>query len=732
MHRLSLQSHLLASPKGRDPHLLDPLCENNTHDHAERRNKLHGKTRAVEAEGQNYGTAPCIEGHAVEFLRKNVEKFPESDRGSRLESFQAPRRLITGPEMPEKPNKVVLLMPRGASKQGASESAVTRLPDSQVNAGKRILETSRSRRGPAENVQGVRGSKFRSEIPRPISSELDPLKQAPGKCHGSMDVSNLKPEGFHRPPPLTRVPVTRSAVATMEARKPSAGSPQLDPMLLRGSDSKANASSEKARSSSPLRRLGHSMVKIVKNTSSREGATGNQHDSARSFIEKAEHLASQDISVHRKSNSAVRSRSSPLRRLLDPVLKPKASDSRTCDHALPKSSSLKDVLNGRATGQSETMNLHSDKAKQDIAGCRTIHTNDNSHLDKRGDGSVIVQALLRVATNNGLPLLTFAVDNDSDILAATMRNSRSSLKDNQGWSYTFFTIREVRKKNGRWITQGLKSKVSNYVPDFVAHMKVSDIESHKSWCPEEDFYLSEFVLLGVDKAPQGQNTPNFQPHDELAAIVTKTPLRRRLSQNQCRGATDPYLAENIKDRTALGIGESGNTTVILPSGIHSLPSDGGPSSLIERWRSGGSCDCGGWDVGCKLKILSSDDQVCRKQSLGEASSSAEVSFSLFSQADAQEDEQPVFSLTPFKDKIYSVEFKSSLSVLQAFSICVAFLDSRELIGSLEGSHLCEGKSSHEEPILPQAGRVKPGEHGKADGTSVKYVSYPPLSPVGRV
>ncbi|KAI4382408.1 hypothetical protein MLD38_008378 [Melastoma candidum] len=725
MHRVTLQSNLLASPGGRDPHLFDPLCEDNKHNRAGRRNKSHGRTRAVEAEGQSNGAAPSVEGHAVEFPLKNAEKFPGSDRGSRLPSFQAPRRFITDPETSEKPNKVVLLMPRGASKQGASESVVTRLPDSQVNAGKKILETSR--RGPPENARGVRSSKFQSEIPRPtISSEFDLRKQAPGKCYDSMDVANLKPEGFHRPPPLTRVPVTRSAVGTVEARKPSAGPSPLDPRLLSGSDSKANASSEKARSSSPLRRLGHSMVKIVKNTSSREGATGNQHDSARSFIEKAEPLASRDISIPEKSNSAGRSRSSPLRRLLNPIIRPKTSDSRTCDHPLPKSSFPNDALSGRAAGQSEAMNLQSAKAKQDMGVCR--NTNDNSHLDGRGDGSAMVQALLRVATKNGLPLLTFAVDNDTDILAATMRNSRSSGKDDRDWSYTFFTIREVRKRNGGWITQGLKCKASNYVPDFVAHMKVSDIESDTSRRLEENC-LREFVLLGVDKGQQEQSTPDLHPHDELAAIVTKTPKLWRLSQSQCQGARDAYTEENMKDRTALGSGESGNATVILPSGIHSLPSSGGPSSLIERWRSGGSCDCGGWDVGCKLKILSGDDRVCRKLSSGGASSSAEDSFFLFSQADAQGDEQPVFSLTPFKDKIYSVEFKSSLSVLQAFSICIAFLDSR---GSIEGSHLCQVKWSHDEATQQQAGRVKLGGHGKADGASVKYASNPPLSPVGRV
>ncbi|KAF3457839.1 hypothetical protein FNV43_RR02499 [Rhamnella rubrinervis] len=45
--------------------------------------------------------------------------------------------------------------------------------------------------------------------------------------------------------------------------------------------------------------------------------------------------------------------------------------------------------------------------------------------------------------------------------------------------------------------------------------------------------------------------------------------------------------------------------ILIPAGLHGGPRtrNGGPSSLIERWRSGGHCDCGGWDMGCPLTIL---------------------------------------------------------------------------------------------------------------------------------
>jgi hypothetical protein len=66
---------------------------------------------------------------------------------------------------------------------------------------------------------------------------------------------------------------------------------------------------------------------------------------------------------------------------------------------------------------------------------------------------------------------------------------------------------------------------------------------------------------------------------------------------------------NVQNQPILSSQNLINTTVILPSGIHSLPNKGGPSSLLQRWRSGGSCDCGGWDLGCKLRILVNQNPI---------------------------------------------------------------------------------------------------------------------------
>lgn len=87
-----------------------------------------------------------------------------------------------------------------------------------------------------------------------------------------------------------------------------------------------------------------------------------------------------------------------------------------------------------------------------------------------------------------------------------------------------------------------------------------------------------------------------------------------------------------------------------------------------------------------------------------------------------QENQPALSLAPFKDGIYSVEFNSSLSVLQAFSICIAVLDSRNLC---EFSEFRESKATVQDDGTSDPNQTE-GE------VPARYASYPPLSPVGRV
>ncbi|XP_022873863.1 uncharacterized protein LOC111392699 [Olea europaea var. sylvestris] len=106
----------------------------------------------------------------------------------------------------------------------------------------------------------------------------------------------------------------------------------------------------------------------------------------------------------------------------------------------------------------------------------------------------------------------------------------------------------------------------------------------------------------------------LHPELEIAAIIMQIPFAKRESlkfksrdRENDKLISQLLVAGGLKQRKA-GISDSaspGKMHVVIPSGNHSLPSceSRGPSPLLDRWRLGGGCDCGGWDMACPLNIF---------------------------------------------------------------------------------------------------------------------------------
>ncbi|CAH8392615.1 unnamed protein product [Eruca vesicaria subsp. sativa] len=269
-----------------------------------------------------------------------------------------------------------------------------------------------------------------------------------------------------------------------------------------------------------------------------------------------------------------------------------------------------------------------------------LPTMEKNHRSSRS------HAILQFTLRKGISLFQFVVDNN--VLAATMKSSGSSTR-----SYTLYTIKEVKNKSGNWL--GRHKNDHPFVHTVIGQMKTnSDSATHKS----------ESVLFGVET------------NEELAAAIVQ--IRNRVQKQS-------------------------TTTVILPSGFHTLPKDGNtsPLPLIKRWESGGSsCDCGGWDIGCKLRVLSNDHR---------AKSQTFSSFQLFD----QERDEPAFKMVTHDNELHSVEFGSSVSLLEAFFISLAVSSHQNM------------SEEEEEAVLIEDGTMK-------RQTSIKYASNPPVSPIGRV
>lgn len=319
-------------------------------------------------------------------------------------------------------------------------------------------------------------------------------------------------------------------------------------------DSKSHiAVSEKARSTSPFQRLSFSMGKASKTNSA--GSTTK--------LDSVEN-SSKNVSSDSEKDTTT---TSHLRRFLEPLLKPKATHSGNS------------VDGPRGEGVP--------RIKLNITGCRSVNVNDSAHEKKVG--SSMVRAVLQVTVKNNQPLFRFAVNKETDIIAATQKKMGSSEEGECISVYTFFSIKD-HKRNSTWLNQRGRGQTHGVISNVVAQMRVSSSLPSGS--------IREFVLFSVELDQESTEKSDLQLKNELAAIIVKMP--RWFSTVQDHNAFDKEGKDHVKDRV---LEQDISATVILQSGVHSMPHKGGPSSLIQRWRTGGSCDCGGWDMGCNLRIL---------------------------------------------------------------------------------------------------------------------------------
>ncbi|GFY82267.1 enolase, putative [Actinidia rufa] len=441
------------------------------------------------------------------------------------------------------------------------------------------------------------------------------------------------------------------------------------------------------------RHFSFGLGRMSRSFSFKEGSTVPQLSSTYATIKsgpvRSEGTDSLDNAERNKTNINSRAKSSPLRRLLDPLLKARVTNPHHSTEAI----------------QSLTGNL---KLASKFVGSTEYHQ------DKKNETSTI-HAILYVTMKNGFPAFKLVANNNNDILVAVKRLIAPG-KDNAWLIYTFYSVCEIKKKTGSWIHQGHKGKTCGFGYNAVGQMKFST-----SHCPdltvqhsEDQFTVRESVLYREGDL----EIPAVVANRELAAVIVKIPSRNSSYDGDHKNEGRGFIETE----------KFNSTTVILPGGVHGLPNKGAPSPLIERWKSGGSCDCGGWDVGCKLRILTNEDHSC-KLPIPSVSCSNSDHFDIFTLGGAI-GKKPIFSLSTSKKGIYSVEFDASISLLQAFAICV------EVISSQKSFDLSKAKNPPEAKLLPEStltgiNRVNaptevPGE------VPAKYVPPPPLSPVGRV
>ncbi|KAJ7531458.1 hypothetical protein O6H91_14G044900 [Diphasiastrum complanatum] len=188
-------------------------------------------------------------------------------------------------------------------------------------------------------------------------------------------------------------------------------------------------------------------------------------------------------------------------------------------------------------------------------------------------------------------------------------------------------------------------------------------------------------------------------------------------------------------------------TVILPNGNHGRPLNGmtGPQPLIDRWRSGGICDCGSWDLGCGLTILdselqgdlSTDESFQAEDTLAAETKLRSKTLKMFIQAKKQEG--AIMSLMPLQNGHFTLNFRSPLSALQAFATSIAVLCSMGPVIPISKQETVKVSSKPPRiPLQPLTTSVLPTsqEHEASAPWRRFYGEYsnpdPPLSPIERL
>ncbi|KAJ7944921.1 DUF3527 domain-containing protein [Quillaja saponaria] len=244
------------------------------------------------------------------------------------------------------------------------------------------------------------------------------------------------------------------------------------------------------------------------------------------------------------------------------------------------------------------------------------------------------------------------------------------------------------------------------------------------------------------------SSAELHPNLEIAAIVMQVPFYKRESLKYKRGnRVSDKIYPDIFDLSMVEQSKKSppdsrsheRLKVVIPTGNHGLPNAEslGPSSLLGRWRLGGGCDCGGWDMACPLILLgNSSIQLAEEQPPMRTHHPLE----LFIQG--AKESTPALVITVMEEGNYAVDFHAQLSTLQAFSICVAILHGTEAFTDAgkeknpELPHCNSSKLLIEEEVNFLIEAVTSEEKNKVTKmlkrTPSSYVPNPTFSPIARV
>ncbi|KAK1435392.1 hypothetical protein QVD17_01154 [Tagetes erecta] len=341
-------------------------------------------------------------------------------------------------------------------------------------------------------------------------------------------------------------------------------------------------------------------------------------------------------------------------------------------------------------------------------------TSSSSSSTSSSSSSTYSHGMLHCSWNNGFPRYVFSVEDqrevyttnllktDSDSDYVYMFYSRSGKRENDFFDDESNLVGKMRVSTSFTLCPlGTEIMETQFTLHATGHHIEGDMHTSNQTVkkstglskkvanilrrPRTSSKFDGSVALQDNLLQSNEDGNMFAANLELAAIVVKDHIPCKRVESGGWGLK--FLKEvGHKQKTAAPVvtceacrdnsnHHSISMDAVIPAGIHGGPKtkNGGPSGLVERWRNGGSCDCGGWDIGCPLTALSSGpsnkDALYQDGVFGKSNS-----FELFAQGSKQS-VGAVIEVRNVHDGLYYIHYQSTLSGLQSLSVAVAIIHS---------------------------------------------------------
>ncbi|GKV23128.1 hypothetical protein SLEP1_g32898 [Rubroshorea leprosula] len=497
------------------------------------------------------------------------------------------------------------------------------------------------------------------------------------------------------------------------------------------------------------------------------------------------------------SRVSSRTRFSPMRKMFDPFMKSRSlrSPFGSVAGGGGKATGMENLMRNRTLRKSL---LHDFSYTAQNSELNSLVIKKDHHLSAVASSPVHLHGFLKLVNKHGMPFFEFSMNHLEDVFVAktwkaenafnwiyTFHSVGGRKKGNASiWGsndsskespivgqmhVSCYLCSEVKKRG-----VSNDSMVTEFVLYDIAHAREMAVQKSTDVC-ESPASSNPVLTVGSCKSGDGTEalklkdpsnlscdngsfdssneskpwaSADLHPNLEIAAIVLQVPVGKRESLKYKRGDKSgdkrhlnllnlSIIEESKKD---VHDGKSQEQVkVVIPTGNHCLPcvESQGPSSLLNRWRLGGGCDCGGWDMACPLSILGNPRLKCdANQPLVDS----QHPFELFVQG--SKDNTLALAMTTIGEGEYAVDFHAQLSTLQAFCICVAVLHGTEASpAAMEQQNIrlaqCNslGVLIEEEVkflIKSVTGEEKKKVTKKVKEISPSFVINPPFSPIARV